>query len=140
MRKIRKNVVLVCLLVLVAALVMFAAEWGLVGGLNRSEWVTYAEFWQAVERGEVTAAEFDGDKIFFEKGAAPQVGGVVEPVETTAGRYVTDNPHSPVLAEELMKRGISVTVAKDTTEILSLVFDVFFFAFGFEGLFLALVF
>ncbi len=83
---------------------------------GRGEKVTYADFWQKVERGEVSNAEFEGDKIYF---------------DVDGSKFITDNPHSPVLAEELMKRGISVTITKDGSEILSLIFDVIFYVIFF---------
>ncbi|MBR1638627.1 MAG: AAA family ATPase [Treponema sp.] len=89
---------------------------------DRGERASYADFWQAVERGEVTKAELEGEKIYF---------------ETDGTKFITDNPHSPVLAEELMKRGISVTVAKDSGEILSLIFDLIFYLIFFGAIIIA---
>ncbi len=88
------------------------------------EKVTYAVFWNAVELNDVDSVEFDGDKIHF------RTNGTGMP-------FITDNPHSPVLQEELMKRGIEVTVVKDGTEILSLIFDVIFYVFFFGVIIIA---
>ncbi len=88
------------------------------------EKVTYAVFWKAVELNDVDSVEFDGDKIHF------RTNGTGMP-------FITDNPHSPVLQEELMKRGIEVTVVKDGTEILSLIFDVIFYVFFFGVIIIA---
>ena len=88
------------------------------------EKVTYAVFWNAVELNDVDSVEFDGDKIHFRTNA-------------TGMPFITDNPHSPVLQEELMKRGIEVTVVKDGTEILSLIFDVIFYVFFFGVIIIA---
>ena len=124
---------------------------------GRGESVSYADFWQAVEAGRVKSVEFDGDKIFFtgslagssaesttenvSGGAGSSAGtgsAVVEPVETiNSTSFITDNPHSPVLAEELMKRGISVTITKDGSEILSLIFDVIFYVIFFGAIIIA---
>ena len=124
---------------------------------GRGESVSYADFWQAVEAGRVKSVEFDGDKILFTgslagssaESATENVSGgagssagtgsaVVEPVETTKTTcFITDNPHSPVLAEELMKRGISVTITKDGSEILSLIFDVIFYVIFFGAIIIA---
>ena len=93
---------------------------------GKAEKLTYKEFWQSVERNEISSVKFDGEKIYFEKTG--------DSVENT---FVTDNPHSPVLAEELMKKGISVTTVKDGTEILSLIFDVIFYLFFFSVIFIA---
>ena len=126
---------------------------------GRGESVSYADFWQAVEAGRVKSVEFDGDKIFFtgslavssaesttenvSGGAGSSAGtgsgsAVVEPVENTnSASFITDNPHSPVLAEELMKRGISVTITKDGSEILSLIFDLIFYVIFFGVIIIA---
>ena len=88
------------------------------------EKVTYAVFWNAVELNDVDSVEFDGDKIHFT-------------TNLTGMPFITDNPHSPVLQEELMKRGIEVIVVKDGTEILSLIFDVIFYVFFFGVIIIA---
>lgn len=112
--------------ILIAAVLCCAAYfvWDYFDG--KAEKLTYKEFWQSVERNEISSVKFDGEKIYFEKTG--------ESVENT---FVTDNPHSPVLAEELMKKGISVTTVKDGTEILSLIFDVIFYLFFFSVIFIA---
>ena len=97
------------LIIVIAALLCGAAYFAYDYFSNRAEKVSYVNFWNAVEADDVVSAKFDGDKIFFESSAAGK-------------QLVTDNPHSPVLQEELMKRGIEVTVLKDGTEILSLIF------------------
>ena len=126
MRKLNKKFLLIIVAAVLCAGAYFA--WGYFYGDGRAQKVTYAEFWQSVEAGEVSSAKFDGEKIYFEKSA------VVSADSTTISSdsaFITSNPHSPVLAEELMKRGIEVTVAKDGTEILSLIFDVIFYLFFF---------
>ena len=112
--------------ILIAAVLCCAAYfvWDYFDG--KAEKLTYKEFWQSVERNEISSVKFDGEKIYFEKTG--------DSVENT---FVTDNPHSPVLAEELMKNGISVTTVKDGTEILSLIFDVIFYLFFFSIIFIA---
>ena len=95
---------------------------------SSGEKISYKEFWQSVEREEISSVKFEGEKIYFEKTSAD---GSVK------NSFVTDNPQSPVLAEELMKRGISVSVAKDGTEILSLIFDLIFYLFFFGVIFIA---
>lgn len=82
------------------------------------EKVSYADFWKAVEYNDVSTVKFDGDKIHFT-------------TNLTGMPFITDNPHSPILEEELMKRGIEVTVVKDGAEILSLILDVIFYVFFF---------
>ena len=97
-------------------------SWNYFG--NRGEKVTYAEFWQKVEQNEVRSVNFDGDKLHFA-------------LNNNAEKFITQNPQSPVLAEELLKRGIEVTVSKDGTEILSLIFDLIFYLFFFCVIFVA---
>ena len=95
---------------------------------SSGEKISYKEFWQSVERDEISSVKFEGEKIYFEKTSAKK---------KKKNSFVTDNPQSPVLAEELMKRGISVSVAKDGTEILSLIFDLIFYLFFFGVIFIA---
>ncbi len=90
----------------------------------RGEKITYAEFWQKVEQNEVNSVNFDGEKIRFV-------------LKDNASEFITQNPDSPVLAEELLKRGIEVKVSKDGTEILSLIFDLIFYLFFFGVIFIA---
>ena len=110
--------------ILIVAVLCAAAyfTWDYFG--NRGEKVTYAEFWQKVEQNEVSSVNFDGEKIHFV-------------LNDNDSDFVTQNPQSPVLAEELLKRGIEVKVSKDGTEILSLIFDLIFYLFFFGVIFIA---
>ena len=114
--------------ILIVAVLCVAAyfSWDYFG--SRGEKISYKEFWQSVERDEISSVKFEGEKIYFEKTSADG---------SAKNSFVTDNPQSPVLAEELMKRGISVSVAKDGTEILSLIFDLIFYLFFFGVIFIA---
>ena len=114
--------------ILIVAVLCAAAyfTWDYFG--SRGEKISYKEFWQSVERDEISSVKFEGEKIYFEKTSADGAA---------KNSFVTDNPQSPVLAEELMKRGISVSVAKDGTEILSLIFDLIFYLFFFGVIFIA---
>ncbi len=96
---------------------------------RRGEKVAYSEFWQSVEAGAVSDVTFEGDKIFFTKEDGP--------IATSNTSFITENPHSPVLAEELMRRGINVKIEKDGAEILSLIFDVIFYVFFFGVIIIA---
>lgn len=118
--KLKKNHLLILIAGLLAVSAYFA--WTYFGKTKTK--VTYADFWNAVEAGEVSSVKFDGDKLAFYGQAA---GKELE----------TDNPHSPLLAEELMKRGIEVSFVKDGAEILSLIFDVIFYLFFFGIIFIA---
>ena len=110
--------------ILIVAVLCAAAyfTWDYFG--SRGEKVTYAEFWQKVEQDEVSSVNFDGEKIHFV-------------LNNNDSDFVTQNPQSPVLAEELLKRGIEVKVSKDGTEILSLIFDLIFYLFFFGVIFIA---
>ena len=110
--------------ILIVAVLCAAAyfTWDYFG--SRGEKVTYAEFWQKVEQDEVSSVIFDGEKIHFV-------------LNNNDSDFVTQNPNSPVLAEELLKRGIEVKVSKDGTEILSLIFDLIFYLFFFGVIFIA---
>lgn len=117
--------------ILIAAVLCCAAyfAWDYFDG--RGEEISYADFWESIEAGEVRSVNFDGDKIEFNVVNSDSAAGESE------NTFVTQNPHSPVLAEELMRRGIEVSVAKDGAEILSLIFDVFFYLFFFGLIFIA---
>ncbi len=110
--------------ILIVAVLCAAAylSWDYFG--NQCEKVTYAEFWQKVEQNKVSSVNFDGEKIRFV-------------LKNNDSDFVTQNPDSPVLAEELLKRGIEVKVSKDGTEILSLIFDLIFYLFFFGVIFIA---
>ena len=118
--KLKKNHLMILIAGLLAVSAYFA--WTYFGKTKTK--VTYADFWNAVEAGDVSSVKFDGDKLAFYGQAA---GKELE----------TDNPHSPLLAEELMKRGIEVSFVKDGAEILSLIFDVIFYLFFFGIIFIA---
>ena len=114
--------------ILIVAVLCAAAYFSWDYFASCGEKISYKEFWQSVERDEISSVKFEGEKIYFEKTSADG---------SAKNSFVTDNPQSPVLAEELMKRGISVSVAKDGTEILSLIFDLIFYLFFFGVIFIA---
>ena len=110
--------------IVIAALLCTAAyfTWDYFDG--REEKISYIDFWNCVEAGDVTSVKFDGDVIHFSTKASPV-------------KFKTQNPNSPLLQEELMKRAIEVTVAKDETEIISLIFDAIFYLFFFGVIIIA---
>lgn len=91
---------------------------------SKEEKISYVDFMQCVEAGDVASVKFEGDTIHFT-------------VKASAKKFKTQNPNSPFLQEELMKRAIEVTVAKDDAEIISLIFDVIFYLFFFGIIFIA---
>ena len=114
--------------ILIVAVLCAAAYFSWDYFASSGEKISYKEFWQSVERDEISSVKFESEKIYFEKTSADG---------SAKNSFVTDNPQSPVFAEELMKRGISVSVAKDGTEILSLIFDLIFYLFFFGVIFIA---
>jgi len=93
---------------------------------EKAQYLSYKDFWQSVEASQVSSVQFDGEKLYW---TAEADGKDFE--------YYTDNPNSPVLQEELMRKGILVTVSKDTTEVISLIFDILFYIIFFGMIVLA---
>jgi len=120
MRKINRSFFVILLATLVCAAAYFAWDYF----ENKEEKVSYVSFWQCVEAGDVASVKFEGETIHFS-------------VKSSPVKFKTQNPNSPVLQEELMKRAIDVTVAKDSTEIISLIFDIIFYLFFFGVIFIA---
>ena len=112
------------LLLLIGGLLCAAAYFAWDYFDNKSERVSYVDFLQSVDSGDVSSVTFEGDDISFT-------------VKNNELKFKTQNPNSPFLQEDLMKKGIKVTVSKDGTEILSLVFDVIFYLFFFGIIFIA---
>ena len=102
--------------IVIVALVCGASYFAWDSFDRQEEKVSYVDFMQCVEAGDVVSVKFDGDVIHFSTKASPV-------------KFKTQNPNSPLLQEELMKRAIDVTVAKDDAEIISLIFDAFFYLF-----------
>ena len=109
--------------IVIVALVCGAAYFAWDSFDRQEEKVSYVDFMQCVEAGDVVSVKFDGDVIHFSTKASPV-------------KFKTQNPNSPLLQEELMKRAIDVTVAKDDAEIISLIFDAFFYLFFFGVIFI----
>lgn len=112
------------LLIVLAAALCCAAYFAWDYLNNKEEKISYVDFMQCVEAGDVASVKFEGDTIHFT-------------VKASAKKFKTQNPNSPFLQEELMKRAIEVTVAKDDAEIISLIFDVIFYLFFFGIIFIA---
>ena len=111
-------------IVLIAAALCLAAYFAWDYFNNQDEKISYVDFLQCVDAGDVSSVKFEGDTIHFT-------------VKASAKKFKTQNPNSPLLQEDLMKRGISVEVVKDEAEIISLVFDVIFYLFFFGIIFIA---
>jgi cell division protease FtsH len=120
MKKINRSFFVIVIAAIFACAAYFA--WDYCG--NKEEKISYVDFWQCVESGDVTSVKFDGDTIHFS-------------TKTSPVKFKTQNPNSPLLQEELMKRAIEVTVVKDSSEIISLIFDAIFYLFFFSVIIIA---
>ncbi|MBP5465802.1 MAG: AAA family ATPase, partial [Treponema sp.] len=88
----------------------------------KAERKSYAEFYALVGEGRVSEAALSTDEIRF----------TVPGTDTPKGQeYRTDNPQSPALKEYLLLHGVAVKEEKDVAALLSLLFDVIFYAFFF---------
>lgn len=103
-------------IVLILAVIACAGYFIWDGFSSKSENVSYKEFYDQVEKGNVTSVKIDGDKILFQ---------LLDEKKWIS----TDNPSSPLLQEKLLLQGVSVKVEKDGTEILSIIFDIVFYVF-----------
>ena len=103
---------------------------------EKAEQKPYAEFYSLAENNKIETVKFDGEKIYFTLS-----GEVNSDIEVKAdGKkilYSTQNPHSPVLREDLMRRGIEVSEAESATEIFSLAMDVLFYVIFFGAIIFA---
>ena len=144
MRKTKRYLFVIFGLVLAACAAYFAWDYF----YSKPQYWSYSDFYDAVYAKQVKSVKLDGDKLYFALNEASENGddeafGASEAsrgAKSSADRalkYVTDNPHSPLLQEDFMRRGISVTVAKDSTEIISLIFDVFFYVIFFGAIIIA---
>lgn len=118
----KRNVHFVVILLVAALCCSAYFAWDYFG--NKEEKVSYVDFWQCLEAGDVASVKFDGDTIHFS-------------TKTSPVKFKTQNPNSPFLQEELMKRAVDVTVAKDDAEIISLIFDAIFYLFFFGVIIIA---
>ncbi|MBR5032948.1 MAG: ATP-dependent metallopeptidase FtsH/Yme1/Tma family protein [Treponema sp.] len=95
---------------------------------DKKENVPYSQFYSMVEQGKVQSVVIKSDKLEFTP-SDPSTGSGTTGSSGTP--LVTENPHSPTLEETLLKKGVAVTVEKDTAEIFNLIFDILFYVFFF---------
>ena len=109
---------------LVCALVLLAAAYGAYSFFfaAKAERKGYAEFYALVGRGQVQSAVISGDGILFSSGGQD---------------YETDNPESPTLKEYLLLNGVEVREERDAAALVSLAFDILFYAVFFVIIFAA---
>ena len=95
---------------------------------NRAEKVPYKEFYSEVESDNIKTAVFKENSIIFTKRNQPLddslFGG-------RAKKYQTENPSSPSLKEVLLKQNVEVSTEQNGTQIVSTIFDAFFYIFFF---------
>ena len=82
----------------------------------------YSLFYEEVEKGAVESVTIKADRLEYTKKGTDEL-------------FYTENPESPLLKEFLLKNGTSVTIEKDATEIISLIFDVLFYIIFFGAIF-----
>ncbi len=86
----------------------------------KKTYMPYSNFYELVEKNQVAAAVIKSDSIEF----------------SCEGKdFKTENPHSPTLEETLLKNGVKVSIEKDSSEIISLIFDIIFYVFFFAVIF-----
>lgn len=86
-------------------------------GKSKGNYISYSQFYSQVESGTVSEAKIKADKIEY--------------MDSLKTEHWTENPHSPVLEEFLLKNDVAVTVEKDSGEIFSIIFDALFYIFFF---------
>lgn len=86
-------------------------------------WVDYSTFYQHVLDGKISSVTIT-EKDLVVLGT--------EPIYS----YHTDNPHSPLLEEFLLRNNVSVETEKKISQILSTIFDAFFYIIFFSALFI----
>lgn len=95
---------------------------------NRAEKVPYKEFYSEVESDNIKTAVFKENSIIFTKRNQPLDDSLFR---GRAKKYQTENPSSPSLKEVLLKQNVEVTTEQNGTQIVSTIFDVFFYIFFF---------
>lgn len=85
----------------------------------KMEDVPYKSFFENAEKGYVEDVLIRDDCLICKDA-------------TTGVKFRTQNPHSPVLEEELLRMGISVTFEKSTTELVTFIFDILFYVIFFS--------
>ena len=78
--------------------------------------ISYSEFYSFVENGTLESVTFSEKSIKFKKNGD----------KTT---YETQNPSSPTLKEQLLLKNVQISEEKPLDDIISLVFDIIFYAF-----------
>ena len=106
-------------LFIISAFILFAAAAYFVFDYVKSSTtqVSYADFYQYFQEQKLESVTFSGDSLLF----TLKIDG--------KQKFKTQNPDSPSLKEELLRGGVEVKIEKDGGQILSLIFDLIFYAF-----------
>ncbi len=80
--------------------------------------VPYSDFYKQMSLGKVETVTIKENEIVYS-------------LKESSPLYKTENPHSATLEESLLKKGVKVTVEKDSAQIFSLIFDIIFYVFFF---------
>ena len=106
-------------LFIISAFILFAAAAYFVFDYVKSSTtqVSYADFYQYFQEQKLESVTFSGDSLLF----TLKIDG--------KQKFKTQNPDSPSLKEELLRGGVEVKIEKDGGQIISLIFDLIFYAF-----------
>ena len=110
-KKMTKLIVLICiLLVCIASTIFFIIE-------NSNKYVTYREFYELLEKGNIDTVFIGDDKLQFKEKGSNEI-------------FETENPETNNLKEGLLLKGVSVEKDK-TEETIVFIFDIMFYLFFF---------
>lgn len=106
-------------LFIISAFILFAAAAYFVFDYVKSSTtqVSYADFYKYFQEQKLESVTFSGDSLLF----TLKIDG--------KQKFKTQNPDSPSLKEELLRGGVEVKIEKDGGQIISLIFDLIFYAF-----------
>ncbi len=106
-------------LFIISAFILFAAAAYFVFDYVKSSTtqVSYSDFYQYFQEQKLESVTFSGDSLLF----TLKIDG--------KQKFKTQNPDSPSLKEELLRGGVEVKIEKDGGQIISLIFDLIFYAF-----------
>ena len=113
--KLRKTVIFALLVLILAG---GAAYFFYDDLFTKYKTVPYSVFYRTLESGNIDKVEIKSDSIIFHD-------------SVTQITFKTKRPDSPELEENIMRFVDDVSVEKDSTEILSLIFDSLFYIFFF---------
>ena len=105
------------ILIIFLLLIGLCAWYFLFSGKSDNQKVSYSEFYESVNQNEVIKAELAENKIIYEL--------------KDGTKLETQNPSSPSLKEFLLLHDVEIHQQADSSQIISTIFDVFFYLFFF---------